>query len=302
MKIHISYNLTKGPWGGGNQFLKALRGAFIKVGVYSESISKADVLIFNSYNDIWPLIKSFFFYSKKIRAYRLGPIFHTYRKGLKWKFIDYVTILIANLFAGLIIFQSTWSHEEAKKLGLWKSKKFTIIGNAVDASVFYRKEFKDRFPGEAKRLIYTSWSSNMKKGFAYLKFLDENLDFTKYHMTFIGNSPFQFKNIEMIKALPSNELAEKLRESDVFISPVEDDACSNALLQGLASGIPVVALSSGGNPELVSKGGELFSNGTELLGNIEKVAKNLKFYYDHIEVLSIEDVADEYIKSIKNLC
>ncbi|MBA7489471.1 hypothetical protein ES702_00005 [subsurface metagenome] len=37
MKIHILYKFIEGPWGGGNQFLKALRDYFRKVGVYSDT-------------------------------------------------------------------------------------------------------------------------------------------------------------------------------------------------------------------------------------------------------------------------
>lgn len=302
MKIHIAYNLKSGPWGGGNQFLKALQKALIFSGDYSESISNSDALIFNSYNDLWSIMKSNFLYPRKKIIYRLGPVFSTYRKGLKWKFIDKITIVFANLFSDLTVFQSKWSYEKAKEFGFSKNKKYTIILNAVDSTVFYKKEFKEKSQGEKIKLIYSSWSSNMKKGFAYLKFLDENLDFTKYEMTFVGNSPFVFKNIKTLKAVGSDELAKTLRSSDIFVSPVEDDACSNALLEGLASGLPAVALKSGGNPELMGLGGELFSNEKELLESIDKVAGNLNFYQNGIKVKTIEEISKEYVNAIKNLC
>lgn len=302
MKIHIAYNLKSGPWGGGNQFLKALQKTLIASGDYSELVSKSDALIFNSYNDLWPILKSYFLYPKKKIIYRLGPIFSTYRKGLRWKLIDTITVVFANLFSDLTIFQSNWSYEKAKEFGFSRNKKYTIILNAVDASVFYKKEYKEKKAGEKIKLIYSSWSSNMKKGFAYLKFLDENLDFTKYEMTFVGNSPFVFKNIKIIKPLESVKLAEKLRESDIFISPVEDDACSNALLEGLASGLPAVSLKSGGNPELVGLGGELFLNERELLESIDKVAGNLNFYQNGIKVKKIEEIGREYVIAIKTVC
>ncbi len=49
MKIHILYNFREGPWGGGNQFLKALRGQLQGRGVYVDTPEDADVIIFNSY-------------------------------------------------------------------------------------------------------------------------------------------------------------------------------------------------------------------------------------------------------------
>ena len=156
-------------------------------------------------------------------------------------------------------------------------------------------------PASRVGLVYSSWSSNIKKGFAYLKFLDDNLDFEKYSFTFIGNTPFQYKNIRVIAPLSSVELAAELCEHDVFVSPVEDDACSNALLEGLSLGLPAVALASGGNPEIVGQGGELFSNGPELLEQIDKVAGNLAFYNDRILVKTIEDITGDYMEAIRKL-
>lgn len=300
MKINIAYNLKGGPWGGANQFLKALQKKFFENGNYSENIKESDVILFNSYNDLIIILKNRILHPKKKIVFRLGPVFSTYRKGFRWKFIDKVTVVFANLFVDLIIFQSNWSYIKAKELGLWKSKKYAVILNAVDPNVFYKKEFNQN-SGAKIKLVYSSWSANMKKGFSYLKFLDENLDFSKYEMTFIGNSPFEFKNIKHIKALPSDELAAKLRESDIFLSPVEDDACSNALLEGLASGLPAVALDSGGNKELVKSGGEMFVNKDDILNAIDKVAENLKYYYDNIKVKDIDEITKEYISAIESI-
>lgn len=222
-----------------------------------------------------------------------------HRKGIKWKIIDMVVILCANLFSDLVIFQSVWSFQQAKKRGFWKYKKYEIIHNAPDTSVFFKKEFIDKYKDEKIKLVYTSWSSNIKKGFSYLKFLDENLDFNKYEFTFIGNSPFIFKNIKTVKPVSSEILASYLRDNDIFISPIEDDACSNSLLEALSSGLPVVALKSGSNPELLKNSGILFSNKNELLDGIEFVAHNMKNYYDQIIVKSIQDTTKEYIKAIQ---
>ena len=77
-----------------------------------------------------------------------------------------------------------------------------VIYNAVDNKIFFRgNKEKINYP---IKLIYDSWSSNIKKGFNYLKFLDENLDFAKFEMKFIGNSPFTFKNIKIYQNKQNN--------------------------------------------------------------------------------------------------
>ena len=37
MKLHFLFDFKEGPWGGGNQFLKALRNYFREKGIYSEN-------------------------------------------------------------------------------------------------------------------------------------------------------------------------------------------------------------------------------------------------------------------------
>lgn len=301
MKFHIVSGNKNGPWGGGNQFLKALKKELTFLNLYSDILKNSDIVIFNSYQDLIHLIKCFLLFNNKKRFHRLGPIMSLHRSGLRWKIIDRLVIFCANLFADLVVFQSLWSYEKSRKLGFWGKKKYIIIGNAIDTSIFWKKQFTPKQNNEKIKLIYISWSSNMKKGFEYIKFLDEYLDFSKYNFTFIGNSPFQFKNIKMIKPLDSEKLAEELRNHDIFISPTKDDACSNALLEALATGLPVLALASGGNPEIVRKAGVLFKNKDELLAGVNIVASNLKKYYDQINVRTIRDIAKDYIQASQNI-
>ena len=57
MKIHIIMDFVDGPWGGGNQFLKALKGQFIKKNIYEENPNKCDIALFNSHHNIKNVIK-----------------------------------------------------------------------------------------------------------------------------------------------------------------------------------------------------------------------------------------------------
>ena len=47
MKINILFNFKNEAFGGGNQFLKALRKEFEKRKIYDEDYKKADVILFN---------------------------------------------------------------------------------------------------------------------------------------------------------------------------------------------------------------------------------------------------------------
>jgi sugar transferase (PEP-CTERM/EpsH1 system associated) len=50
------------------------------------------------------------------------------------------------------------------------------------------------------------------------------------------------------------DVAELLRDFDVFVLPSHNEGISNTILEAMATGLPVVATRVGGNPELVSDG------------------------------------------------
>ena len=173
MKIAILYKFVKGPWGGTNQFLKALKEEFKRQNVYEKNPKQADVILFNSY----PVRSEYFFdqilklkqkYPNKIIIHRLdGPI-SMYRK--KDKIIDKIIYLFNNLFVDGIIFQSTWCKEQNKKYFNIHSKYETIIYNATDSTIFNKNNKTELNQNNKIKLIATSWSSNLRKGFDIYKY------------------------------------------------------------------------------------------------------------------------------------
>jgi len=302
MRIHILYEFKDGPWGGGNQFLKALRTEFIARNVYEEDIYEADVVLFNSYPfgnlEYFNLINKL----KKIKGilvfHRLdGPISVVRGQNLE---IDHITFLFNNLYSDATIFQSVWVKKESEKLGLEINPNHTIIINAPDKNIFF-KENISYDPEEKLRIIATSWSGNMRKGFDVYEWLDKNLDFTKYKFTFIGNSPIRFQNILHLQPLLSHELAIKLKENHVYITASKHEPCSNALLEAMHCGLPAIAYNNGGNAEIVGKGGELFTENEEIIEKLELIKNN---YFEYVKRINLPDmtfVANEYLKFMKEL-
>jgi len=304
MKICILYKFVEGPWGGTNQFLKTLKKEFKVNNILEENSEKAEIILFNSY----PFGSEYLFdtvlkikhkYPEKILLYRLdGPI-SLYRG--KDEEIDQIIKLFNELFVDGIVFQSNWSMVQNKQLFGISAKYETAIYNAPDEDVFNRVRRKEFNPKEKIKLIATSWSANWRKGFDIYKFLDDNLDFSQYEMTFVGNSPIEFKNIKWIKPLPSKELAEIFKQHDIYITASQNDPCSNALIEALSCGLPAVALNDGGHPELVKEGGELFEGKKDVIEKIEKVAKNYYHYQSKIPEFSMKIVASDYYDFAKKI-
>ncbi len=293
MKIHILFQFKHGPFGGGNQFLRVLKEEFKKMGVYEERKERADAILFNSHHHLKQAFCLKNKFPKKVFIHRIdGPIFN-YRK--KEKFFDKAIFDINKLLADITVFQSLWCFKENKKYFSYPSDS-KIILNAGDP--IFNQQGKKPFDQNKIKLIAVSWSSNWLKGFDIYKYLDENLNFSKYEMSFVGNTPIKFKNIKTIPPVCSEELSKILKQYDIFIQASKTEACSNALIEGISSGLPVVAFNATSNPEVVNKGGELFNSKEDVIDKIEKVVKNYKYYQDNLPIFSIKDKAEEYYNII----
>ena len=269
MKIHILYEFKAGPWGGGNQFLKALRTEFQSQGVYANNTDEADVIIANANPAMiptllrrLPLLRS----SANAPAIILridGPI------GLvrgKDHFIDQLLKQIARRYCDGIIWQSAWSKQASEQLGFAPDSS-RVIHNAPDSRVFYPAQKHPGSKPSKVKIIATSWSPGLGKGFDVYQYLDSNLDWSRYEMTFVGNTPVEFANIRVIAPVVSPDLADLLRDHDLYITASRNDPCSNSLLEALACGLPVVIRDSGGHPEL-APGAVRFSDQQDVLAAI----------------------------------
>jgi len=304
MKIHILYNFHKSPWGGGNQFLQALRKELKRQGLYTQDPKKAKAIIFNSYpfgaeyffKKIWELKQKD---PNKIIIHRVdGPI--SFYRG-KDRAIDKIIACFAKNFADGIVFQSNWSKRQNKKyFGLFSPYQ-TVIHNAPDPQIFSQIQRIKFNPQRKAVLVAVSWSKNIHKGFATYQYLDQNLDFDQYVMYFIGNSPIKFKNIKWLKPLVPESLGQILKRSDIFITASRKDPCSNSLIEALACGLPVIARNGGGHPELLENGGELFQGKKDVIAKIEKVRRNYDHYQSQLPQFSLQKTAQEYYTFAKKI-
>jgi len=292
VKVHILFEFQQGPWGGGNQFLKSLKKYLNSIDAYDENIKSAQIILFNSHQCISKVAKVKFNHPEKTFIHRIdGPIRLYSRTNDKR---DNIVFAANKYLADATIFQSNWSQQQNKRLGLPQKVFETVISNAPEPTIFNRYENKSFSTDRKTRLIATSWSPNWRKGFDVYQWLDENLDFSNYEMAFVGKSPIQFKNIEIISPLSSKDLAKKLKENDIFIfaSPIE--ACSNSLLEALHCGLPAIGPNQSSTPELIGRGGETFSEPNEIPVLLEKIKKNYHKYQADISNPSIEDIGKRY--------
>lgn len=299
MKTHIIFEFKDGPYGGGNQFLKALRNQFLGAGAYAENPAEADIFLFNSFQDIRRVLDFKRRYSAKPFVHRVdGPI--SLYRGSHDNAVDRIIFGLNHGIADATIFQSQFSYEENVRMGMNIDTPHEIIPNAADAGIFHPvSERTFDFSNRKTKLISTSWSANMMKGFEAYSYLDSMLDFSKYEYVFVGRSPIRFKNITMIPPQTSEKVAEYMRGSDIYITASRKDPCSNSLIEALSCGIPAVALNDGGHPELVREGGELFNAKEEIIEKIERIKNDYARYVRQIPSYDIGEIAGKYLSLIK---
>jgi len=301
MKIHIIFQFKKSPTGGGNQFLLALREKLEDLGNYTDIESQADVILFNSFN----FESTLFSYNRLLdirRGSRKVVILHridgpisVVRGSARDLPVDYSIAALNNLLADGTIFQSNWSRKVCHSFGVDNRKFETVIYNAPNPRLFNQDGLSQKITVDKRiKIIASSWSANWRKGFDIYQFLDNELDHSRYEFIFVGNSPVSFNNIKLVPPLESSKLGKALCGADIYLTASVDDPCSNALIEALHCGLPVVARNSGGHPELVGESGELFNGHNDVLAAIEKVATSLKLIPTS-GLPSMDKVATDYL-------
>lgn len=299
MKIYIAFELQENASGGGNQFLKALKRYFTANNQYTNQIESADVVLFNSYQYINELVRIKEKYPQKIYVHRVdGPIC-LYNNPEDKR--DSITNTVNNEISDATIFQSYWSKARCLEYGLQTPSFSTVIMNAPDSAVFFNDSSYVKESNSKIKIISTSWSSNINKGFDTYKWLDDNLDFNKFDYVFIGNSPIKFKNIVIKPPMTSDNLSDELRRSDIFVTASKKDPCSNSLIEAIHCGLYPVALDDGGHTEIVNGNGVTYSNEDELMSILYSLQEKNEYRNVKHNLKDIESVANDYANFFNEL-
>lgn len=295
LTISLWHEYHKPPYGGGNQFMLALRKALERAGVkvaINKTRSDIDVHICNS---AWFDTSKFEDISKKYPVRMIhridGPI-SLYRGEGRGE--DDTIFELNKRFASATVFQSAFSYMKSCELG-YRPVSPMIIHNAVDHDIFH-DHGRNVFDGSRKiRLISTAWSDNPRKGGPFYKWLDDNLDFERFEYAFVGRVNQQFNNIKYIEPQPSEKLASLLRKHDIYITASFHEPCSNALLEALACGLPAMYRNDGGSHELVEFGGLPFNDESDFLTKLDRLVGFYPTFQSSIYIKTIDTVAQRYL-------
>jgi glycosyltransferase involved in cell wall biosynthesis len=296
--LAVFHEFFRPPYGGGNQFMLALMGELRRRGLEVELnrlSGGTPACLYNSFNFDFHRLRRFARAGVRMVHRVDGPIgvYRGFDDGTDRRIVE------INALADATILQSHYSLEKHRELGL-ELRNPVVIHNSVDPTIFHPAVEREPLPGRRLRVITTSWSDNPRKGSEVLTWLDRNLDFDSYEVTFAGRTQRSFERIRLVEPLPSQALADLLRAQDVFLAPSCDDPCSNALLEGLACGLPAAFRRSGGHPELVGEAGIGFDDAEELPALLARLREELALRRAAIRVPSLAEVAGRYLETLES--
>jgi len=199
-------------------------------------------------------------------------------------------------------------------------KKFFEVNKSARSTILYELNIPVHF----KIFISVANLVPYKDYYTVIKALGNihnelNYDF---HYIIVGEGP-ERKNLEsLIKKLNlnnkitltgrRNDIRELLSCGDVFIHSSRGEGCSNAILEAMAAGLPVIATDTGGTPEIVEAQNGIcfeFQNESQLKcsilklyespGLIKEMGKNSRKIA--IEKYSIDKIITNYVTILNNV-
>ena len=312
MKIAIGFKIKRGPWGGGNQFVKLLSNKLIENGhsvYYNLSRRDLDIILLTD-----PRKNSKFvsFGSGEIIKYLLTKnsnaiVVHRINECDQRKKTFYMNFLLrfSNYCSDHNVYIASW----LKDLNLSeKNKPRSIILNGGDNKIFNIKNNKPWDNKGPLKIVTHHWGGNHMKGFDVYQKLDkllkDKINRKKYRFTYIGNLPknFYFSNTKYIKPLSGQKLAKELSKHHVYLTASINEPAGMHHIEGALSGLPLVFRKSGALPEYCSKYGIGFKD-TNFLPALESIFIN---YFTHRNQLSTypynsEKMTSEYINLFEEL-
>ncbi len=295
-RVSFWNKFTPPPWGGGNQFMLALKHEAQLQGV--EAIENgegppATAHILNSVQFDIGKFETLVAPGSSRVVHRIdGPI-SVLRGTPESLDLDRRCFELNARYAAATVIQSWYTVRALADMG-FKPVRPVLITNASDPAIFH-PPMCPMTPGSRVKIIATCWSNSPGKGAAIYEWMGQNLDLSRYELTFVGNCPSPLPNWRVIPPLASGPLAQLLREHHVYVTASRNDPCSNALVEAMSCGLPALYLESGGHPELASFGGLPFRSLAEIPQRLDQLAAHHATYRRLLTPARLADVCRAYL-------
>ena len=291
MKISFGSKIIEGPWGGGNLFLINLKEYLEANGhtiVFDLKDKDIDIILFTDPRKGRGSTSTFG--EKEIKKYiskinkktRVVQRINECDERKNTKGVNKL-YLSSTEIADSVVFVSNWLQDIYLQLGLDENKS-TVIMSGSNELIFNSYGRTEKPVNKKFKLLTHHWSSNYLKGFELYSLIDQLLETNKWRnkieFTYIGNidKKFTFKNTKVISPLTGFELANEIKEHDIYVTGSLNEPSGNHHIEAALCGLPVLYINSGGIPEYAE------NYGVEVtLENFEERLEYLIEYYGQFE-------------------
>ena len=253
----------------------------------------------------------------------IGP-----KKQIKYMLDAFQIKNIYKNYADLIIFQSKYCRDLCfDMISPLDSSKYQIIYNGVHSDIFYPGKQKD-----LKSQPVFVMTGRFRRNDMILPVLDA-LDIlkSKYDFTLKLIGPIENSNLQRAVSersyiknmgpMTSTDISNELRNSDIYIFASLNAPCPNALLEAVATGLPVVSYDYGSVSELLNFNKDLIAETKKSINPLIKFGKHLSAdalaeklelaltnFKKHKEIAisnsnnySFEKCGEQYLETIKKM-
>lgn len=265
MKVLINRKPQKGPWGGGNLFVRAFYDHANRnnVQLVEDLMEEPDVIfIFHPDSEDGGISFVDAVRYKQIRS--KTKIMIRVNECDARKNTSGVDDVWRHMGAHSdhSIFVSDWM-KKYFEMG-WRCHSNEVLINGVDRSKFEKREKLSK-SNEKVNIVCAHWSDNRFKGQDLYEYLDDfvsrNSDFT---FTYIGRTKAKLPNSTILPPMDPIELSKKLSEYDVCVNGTFWDPGPNAVIESIVSGLPTYVHNQSGGAADFAGSDHVFKNVTEL--------------------------------------
>lgn len=244
-KLLMNREPVKGPWGGGNLFVKAICEHAEEFGwkiVHGFEPGIDAILMVDPRPDGLGIGMKEIYQYRQVTGCR---VVHRVNENDARKGTNSMDEMLraCSHFTDASVFVSKWIQDYHKKKG-WYGRKGYVVYNGVDHDHFKPAQ---KFNDGKTHLVTHHWSNNLMKGFDIYDKLDEWIrENDAFTFTYIGRDHGNFKNTRVVSPLFGQELGAELGRYDIYISASLFDPGPNHIIEALACGIPTYAIRDGG--------------------------------------------------------
>jgi len=187
------------------------------------------------------------------RASRLGPLFAGAAERMTWRYVD-----LCNKSCDRVVVTSTPIRDRLIQVGFKVPLEQVQLGVNLD---LFSPRAAETSEGPCE-LLYVGRLSREKDIPVLIDAFKALTPRGDYRLTIVGDGPVREelvqqtggdRRVRFLGRIPYGaELAARYREADLLVVPSPNETFNLTVLEGLASGLPVVAVRQGGPRELVS--------------------------------------------------